>query len=151
VKWDTPPQLKRGGRLTGADFKGIAVWEDSTSFDYAFMAAIHAVSREPERVMKLFSNAGERGYDMSCYEPVNHTREGITVNFDHVKGYAGDRDIATYQDHWRDASSPTTDEVRLTWRSAQVSGGLARVDERNLDRVLVRMDSRATARSSNGV
>lgn len=83
------------------DFTDIDIDSDRfDSFDKAFAIVAYALTENPDRVSLLFSSSGDRGYVMSCFDPINHERETITVNFEHAKKYAGDMDVTLYQDNW---------------------------------------------------
>lgn len=81
------------------DFQDLGT-DGSDSFDQAFAIVAYALTDNPDRLPLLFKSAGDRGYDLSCYEPLSHSQEVITINFEHAKKYAGDKDVALYKDHW---------------------------------------------------
>lgn len=71
------------------------------AFDHSFMVSVYAiVLQEPERIEKLFVSQGDRGYEISHYNPVDRGQERTTLSFDMTKTWDGKKATNTFKDHW---------------------------------------------------
>lgn len=75
---------------------------DNNAFDYAVMAALHAVtSNQPERLKKLFIPRGNEGrWEISVYEPVEHKREATSTGFAEIGNLRGKENVEPFRHHW---------------------------------------------------